>query len=81
MIKMTGKNAKTGTPFVLLGITDMNIKQMNMGKPIHVLGSEMGVDVDIVIITGKDEDTLAETLRPFVSETMRVTDRRDRKRN
>jgi len=81
MIKMVGTNSKTGNKFVLLGLTDINIAKMREGKPINIFGAEIGLDVDIVIVTGETEDVLTEMLKPFIDKTTLVTDHRGRKRN
>jgi hypothetical protein len=54
---------------------------MNEGLPIHVLGAEIGLDVDIVIITGETEDSLALMVKPLLDKGTRITDRRSDKRN
>jgi len=60
-------HGKNGRKIALLGITDMNIQKMREGKPIQIHGEEMGLgNLEIWIITGKDEAALAKTLSPMI---------------
>lgn len=74
MIKATC-HGKDGRKIALLGITDKNIEKLREGKPIQILGEEMGIGpLDIWIITGKDEAALTEMLSPLITEETTVRD-------
>jgi len=74
MIKMTGKNEKTGQTAVMLGLSEGNLGQLRKGRPIHIFGAEMGLPVDIVIFWGPTEDKLAEMCRPMVGPETVIRD-------
>lgn len=60
MIKALARKA------VILGLSDMNIKMLRQDKPIKINLSELGLpDQEIVIITGKDEVTMAKMLTGY----------------
>ena len=61
MLKATG-TSKAGRRFVLLGLSDINLDKLREGKPIHVFGPEVGLDVDLVIFSGPTEDEMAKEL-------------------
>lgn len=50
-----------GTQFFLLGLSEENIQRMRQGYPIMFDGSPFGVMMNVVIVTGKDEMTIAKT--------------------
>ena len=81
VIKLTGTHGKTGKPFVLLGLSRGNLRKMEQGQPLHIFGAEIGIDADIVIITGETEDDLAKQVSPLLQPATQVTDRRDEKKN
>jgi len=80
MIRMLAHNSKTKRPMIIFGLTDINIQRMREGKPIHVNADDMGYPGDIVIFTGKDEDTMAKMIMENF-EIGRFTDHRKKKRN
>jgi hypothetical protein len=61
MIKVSGAR-ENGQRFVLLGLSDDNVKRLREGKPIHVFGAELGADHDIIIAWGPTEDAIAADL-------------------
>jgi len=68
----TGPN---GRKIVLLGISNENVKRMNEGKPLHIHGEEMGLgNLEIWIITGKDEAALTKTFAPIIGPETMVSD-------
>lgn len=52
-----------GSPLIILGLSDMNMKLLKEEKPIVVELSELGLPGKIVIIGGGTEDDLANMLR------------------
>lgn len=74
MIKAVCHGEK-GRKIALLGITDMNIARMREGKPIQIHGEEMGLgNLEIWIITGKDEAALQEMFKPVIGPETVVRD-------
>jgi oligoribonuclease (3'-5' exoribonuclease) len=47
-----------------LGITDMNIKMLQQGRPVHVKGEDVQMDrLDIMIFHGKTEADLLKQMK------------------
>ena len=74
MIKLTGTidNRKV----VAIGLSFVNLDKLKAGLPIHILAAELGIGTDIILFAGKDEDALAEMLKPILSASTIVRDRR-----
>lgn len=47
-----------GHPVVLLGLSRANMRLLLAGKPMHVKGDVLGVDVDVLIIGGETEPAM-----------------------
>jgi hypothetical protein len=48
-----------GQPVILLGLEAENVKRLKEGKPILVLGADLGIDFDIYIVYGKTVKEIA----------------------
>lgn len=58
-----------GNGFIMFGLTDINLKKLQEGKPIKFNLSEMGLpSMEVIIIHGKDENTLYQELKQFKSK-------------
>lgn len=62
MIRATMKG-RDGRPIMLLGITDHNIRRMREGDPVVFDGTALGYDGLIAIVTGTDEQAIAQELK------------------
>jgi hypothetical protein len=52
-----------------LGITEKNIEMLQLGKPIHVHGEEIGLgNTEIVVFYGKDERAIADVLKEYITK-------------
>ena len=60
MIK--AKGTINGLETFFIGLTDENIKRMRDGKPILFAGDPYGLPMQIFIMAGKDERSIAEQM-------------------
>jgi hypothetical protein len=79
MIKMGGKT-QDGRKFVVLGLSEGNLKRLREKKPIIVHKEEIDCDTDIWICWGETEDALAKEFHTMIDERTRVQDRRGEKK-
>lgn len=63
-----------GRRVMLLGLSEAKVQRMREGKPIHIHADEMGFAGEIIIMVGKDEAALQETLAPLIGPETRVRD-------
>lgn len=61
MIKFTGTGPKGRMLF--LGLSDKNLQLLREGRPIKVIGAEVGVDHDVVIFHGRTEQEMVDSLQ------------------
>lgn len=62
MIKFTSEHGKR--KIIGLGLSAANISNLREGRPIHIMGEEMGIPgQDILIFSGNTEQEMAETLK------------------
>lgn len=61
MIRAVG-HGPNNEPLILLGLSDENIRRLRDGQPIHVLLSELGLDVHVAIFYGETEEQMARDL-------------------
>ncbi len=50
------------------GLSERNIELLKQSKPIHIDLDEMGLNASIMIMYGKTETDLMETLKPFIGK-------------
>lgn len=62
MIKATGTRAD-GTPVLIIGVSEANVQEMKKGRPLRCDGSEVNLDIDVVVIYGETEESLVDDLR------------------
>lgn len=79
MIKIGGTTSR-GRKFVVLGLSDMNLKRLREKKPIHIAGEEINADTDIWICWGDSEEALIEEFSPLIDEHTMVRDHRGEKK-
>jgi len=80
MIKMSGQSK--GRKVLVFGLSHMNLKKLKEGLPIFIHGEEMGnPGMDMIIFSGKDERSMEEMVRPFLSPDTEVIDRTKERRN
>ena len=61
MIKARGRHA-SGIPMIILGLTEKNLELLKAGKPISFHGGELGLDCQVLIMYGADEQAIAKEL-------------------
>jgi hypothetical protein len=68
MVKFTLKDDKNGKPYVVgIGLSAENIRRLQAGQPILFNLKELGlIDLDILILTGETEDSIAETVDSII---------------
>lgn len=73
MIKFKTGLEEDGTrALVGLGLTEENFTKLKEGKPIHIKGSELAIDFDILIFYGKTEFQILKDLKPFINKSTSV---------
>lgn len=74
--------SKHGSKVLLLGLSEMNVRKLKQGLPIHVLGEEVGLPgISVVIMYGETEDSMREQLDSLIGpETVERDLRKERKR-
>jgi len=50
------------------GLSERNIELLKQGNPIYVVLDEMGLNASIMIMYGKTEAELIETLKPHIGK-------------
>lgn len=74
MIKATGSR-KNGKPFVLLGITDDNVRELTKGNPLKLNLRDVELDdIEIAVIYGKSEKDLVAQLGPLLGPDTTLRD-------
>lgn len=64
---------ENGRTLLIFGLSEMNVKKIQSGEPIHLHGEELGQPmIDIMIFSGKDEKEMYEALQPLVSVSAKV---------
>jgi hypothetical protein len=53
----------SGRELVGFGLTEKNVEQMKLGRPIHVMGVEMGIPYDVMIFYGETERAMYEDIK------------------
>lgn len=86
MLKIVGTNKQSGRTIILLGLEEMNITRMREGKPVHIHGEELYLEkisggFEIVIVLGKDTETLAKRFGSLIGPETVVTNRVKEKKN
>jgi hypothetical protein len=61
LIKARGKSGK-GEEFVLLGLSWENLDRLRKGEPIRFDGRPYGIPMDVLIVSGRTERDIAESL-------------------
>ena len=74
MIKAKG-TLEDGSPFILLGISRLNVEKLQEGKPMLVDLTQLGLEGQIAIIYGETEDELAADLEKQFSIGVKTDDR------
>lgn len=55
--------ARTTGGTIILGLTDGNLRLLRDGRPIHILGRELGLEgCDIVVLWGEDGPAICKVL-------------------
>ena len=67
MIKFSGTDEHGRTIVVGLGLSFENLDRLRRGKPIKVKGHSIGINHDIYIFAGADNDVMAKQLKPVIS--------------
>jgi len=80
MIRARGTGAH-GRPILFIGLEEENIKRMKDGKPVHIHCDDQGVALDIVLLAGKDVETLKESMGELIGPETSVRDLRNEKKN
>ena len=62
MIRLFTERKKDAQPFVLLGLTDVNLEKLKAGKPIMVELDPFGVPATCAIVYGESEEKIYEEL-------------------
>jgi len=62
MIKFKAGNTKTGRELIGFGLTAKNVEQLKAGNPVHVMGVEMGIPIDVMIFYGETEQDMTRML-------------------
>ena len=81
MIKMSGRDDKTGRGIIVLGIEEANVRNLKAGHPIHVHADELGFKGDIVIHYESTLERLKKRFAQFIGPNTTVTDNVGQKRN
>lgn len=68
-----GKNG----PLIGLGLSQGNIERLVAGQPVHVKMLELGLEGDIIIFYGKNEDELKQSVQMMIGPRTEVTDTRE----
>lgn len=65
-----------GRQLVLIGISEGNWQMLRPGRdrPLHVKGAELGLPVDVIVWSGKDERTMAAQMREWTDAAIREAD-------
>lgn len=63
-----------GRGMLLIGLSRENVTSLKEGKPLHILGSDLGLENDVLLIYGETEDTLFNDLKPYLSAESHVED-------
>jgi len=71
MIKATMQTSE-GKNILLLGLSKENVNKLKLGKPIHVTGSEVGLENDVLLVYGDTEAEIYKELQPLIGTTTRV---------
>ncbi len=61
MIKFNGRD-ENGRLLIGFGLSEMNLRKLRQGLPIHVHADEMGFVGDVLIFYGKTEDDLTKQM-------------------
>lgn len=65
MIKAAG-SAGDGTPLLLLGLADENLRRLRAGEPVHIRAADLALmglpGIELVITHGKDEAAVLTAL-------------------
>ncbi len=75
MIKFRGEG-KNG-PVIGLGLSQANVERMTAGQPVHVSLPELGLEGDIIIFYGKNEDELQQSVQVMIGPHTKVKDFRE----
>ena len=65
MIKAVMQNNE-GKNILLLGLSRDNLSRLKQGKPIHINGSELGFDNDVIVVYGETEELIYQDLQPIL---------------
>ena len=79
MIQARGKT-DSGRPFIILGLEEGNVTCLRDGQPIHLHADALGFFGEIIIILGKDCDSLKRDLADLIDPRTEVIDRRSEKK-
>jgi hypothetical protein len=62
MLRAMAKDGKTNRPLLMLGLSHANLAKLEQGQPIHVDGTEMGIDIDVLLWAGETDESLGMQL-------------------
>ena len=63
MIKFTGSDDSGSNKTLFLGLTDRNLELLRAGRPVKIMGAEVGVSHTIMIFHGADEQSIIDMLQ------------------
>jgi hypothetical protein len=68
MLKLRGRNRKTGDPLVGIGLSHENLRRLKDGQPIRFNLSELAMPAtDVLIFAGKTEDGMKAQLEEYLA--------------
>lgn len=76
MLRAAGRSS-SGKPLIILGLEEGNVTRLRAGQPIHFYAGELGFDGEIVIMLGKDAESIARQLEPARSPDAVIIDKRN----
>jgi len=81
MIKLAGRDDKTGRGIIILGIDENNVRALKAGSPIHVHADELGFVGEIVIHYESTLERLKKRFKQFIGPNTQVSDTVGTKKN
>jgi hypothetical protein len=65
-----------GEEMLILGLSAKNLEKLKEGKPMYLTSKTHGEGIPagwrIMIFTGKDEQTMAHTMKPFIGPETKI---------
>ena len=66
-------NGKDGRDFLVLGLSEGNLKRLREGLPLHLQKEKTGVSADIVIFWGETEAQMYKDFKGFIGPETEVS--------